>query len=136
MRVAGVPFERRNDGRIGSKAELHRSHPRKGAEVEQLGIDQAEQKAAIVAAAEKRIFHLQRRVAGGEINRDRLIVPEDLAVAEFEMVDGKGEELFDRSLAGSSTGLSPRKIAGAIRVESHVNDGLFEDHFLKRQFGA
>src|SRR5271168_225053 len=137
MRMAGIPFKRRNGGRIGPDTEFHSSHPGKWAEVEQLGIDQAEQKASIVAPAEKRVVHLQRGIAGREIDRDGLIVPEDLAVAELEMVDGKGEELFDRGLAGGrSTFLPQGKIGGAVGMENHVDDGLFQDHFLKTKFGA
>jgi len=51
----------------------------------------------------KGIVHLERTIASGEINGDGLIVPEDLAMADFEVIDGKSKKSLDDSLAGQTT---------------------------------
>jgi hypothetical protein len=38
---------------------------------------------------------LKGDIASGEIDWDRLVIPKDLAVAKFKMVDGKREEFLD-----------------------------------------
>src|ERR1022692_3992421 len=128
--VAGIPFERSDVGRVGTEAKIRRTHPGEGAVVQQLGIDQAEQEASVVARVEIGIIHLEPGIAGGEIKRDGLVVPKEATVAEFEAIDGKREELFDRSLAGDGS-RSPRKICGAVGIESEMDDGLIENEFLE-----
>ncbi len=73
-------------------------------------------------------------VASGEIERDGLVVPNEVSVAEFEAIDGQREELLDCSRAGDG-GRSFGKICGAIGIKREVNDRLIEDEFLKGQFG-
>ena len=51
-------------------------------------------------------------------------------MAKIKAIDGKGEELLDRSLPGYIA-RSLGKVGGAVRIESNVNDGLIEDKFLK-----
>jgi hypothetical protein len=130
----GIPFERREGSRIGCEGEIRRTHPREGPAVQQLRIDQAEQKTPIVALVKIGVIHLQRSVASREIERDGLVVPEDSSLAKFEVSDGEREELFDRSLSGKCA--RPfRKVAGAIGIKNDVDDGMIEDQFMKGEFG-
>src|ERR1022692_3141790 len=136
MRVAGVPLERGNSRGIGSEAEFHGAHPCEGAAVQQLGVDQAEEKASVVAAPKEGIIHLERCIASGEIDGDGLVVPEDLAVAEFEAINGKSKKLLDGSFASCNSGLAPWKISSASGIKSDVNYGLLEDEFVKTELGT
>ena len=70
---------------------------------------------------EKGIIHLERNVAGGEIERDDLVVPKDATMAKFEAIDGKGEELLDSSRAPIALTFALRKIGGAVGIESDVD---------------
>jgi hypothetical protein len=84
----------------------------------------------------KGIVHLERTIASGEINGDGLIVPEDLAMADFEAIDGKSKKSLDGSLAGNDPGLSLGIISRAIRIESDVDDGAIEDDLVEAELGA
>src|SRR5258708_29741088 len=136
MRVAGVPFDGRNRSGVGLQTEFDRRHPRERAGVHELGVNKAEKKPAIVAAVKKRVIHLERSVADRKIKRDSLVVPEKLAAAKFETVDGKRKKLFDWSLAANGAGFSWRKVGGAVRIESHVDDWLLKDDFAEGEFGT
>ncbi len=91
---------------------------------------------SIVAAVKKVIVHPERRVASGEIHGDGLIVPEDLAVAEFEAIDGECKKPLDGGLAASNSSLRQGKISGAVGIESNVDHGLLEDDFVKAELGT
>jgi hypothetical protein len=79
------------------------------------------------------IIHLQPSIASGEVKRYGLVVPKQATMAKIKAINGKGEELLDGSLPGYIA-RPLRKVAGAVRIESNVNDGLIEDKFLKSQF--
>ena len=64
----------------------------------QFGIHQANQKAAIVARVKIGVIHLQPNIARCKVEGHDLVIPEDASVANFEAIDRKREELFDRSL--------------------------------------
>ena len=117
MRVSGVPLERGKDGRAGGEAEFGGSHPGKRAAIQELAFDHAEQEAAIVLAVEKGIVHVERNVAGGEVEGNGLIVPIDTTLAEFEAIDGQREEGLDHVLAAKSAGLALRKVGGAVGIK-------------------
>src|ERR1022692_1398816 len=136
MRVPGVPLERRNRGRVRAQAELDVGHPCERTAVQQFGVDQAKQQASIVLAAKEGIVHLERSVAGREINRDGLVVPEDLAVADFEMTDGKSKEPLYGSLPGNGAGCSRWKICRAAGIKSYVDHRLLQDDFVEAEFGT
>jgi len=136
MRVAGIPSERSNGGRVGCEAEFSRGHPGEGAAILQLGFYLAEQESPIVLLMEKGIVHVERNVAGGEIERKSLVVPKHPATSQFEAIDGKREELLDNILACKSAGPAPRKIGGAVGIKSDVDDGLLEDDLVKSEFGT
>jgi hypothetical protein len=82
---------------------------------------------------EIRIIHPEPSVASGEVKPYGLVVPEQATMAKIKAIDGKGEELLDRSLPGYSA-RSLGKVAGAVGIKSNVNDGLIEDKLLKSQF--
>src|SRR5216684_1480136 len=136
VRVAGVPFDRRNRSGVGLQTEFNRRHPCERAGVHEFGINEAEKKAAIVASVKKRVIHLERSVADRKIKRDSLVVPEKLAAAKLETVDGKRKKLFDWSLAANCAGFSRRKVGGSVRIESHVDDWLLENDFPEGEFGT
>ena len=136
MRMAGIPLKRGKDGGVGSETEFRGSHPGKGAAIEEFGIDQAELELAVIPAPEEGIVHLKGSVASSEVKWDGLVVPEDLAVAKFEMIDGKSEELLDGGLAFDGVDSSRREIGGAIGIESYVDHGLVEDDFVESKFGT
>src|ERR1700683_3371004 len=136
MRVAGSPFKRGNGGRTGCEAELGGRPPGEGAANPPVGIGPAEQKPSIVLGVEKGIVHGERNVARSEIERNGLVVPEELAALHFEAIDGKSEELLDSVRAGKGAGLALRKVGGAVGIESNVDNGLLEDNFVKAELGT
>jgi len=95
----------------------------------------SEQQAAVVARVQKGIIHLQPGIADGEIERDGLVIPENAAVAEFEAIYGKSEELLDRSLNRKSA-RPLGKVGGTVGIENDVDHGLVEDNFVKCEFGT
>jgi hypothetical protein len=90
----------------------------------------------IITAPEEGIVHLEGSVASGKVNRDGLVVPEELAVPKLEMIDRKSEELLDGGLAFDGADFSGREIGGAIGIESYVDHGLVEDDFVESEFGT
>src|SRR5208283_2417425 len=117
------------------QGEIRRTHPGEGAAVRQLRIDQSEQQTPIVALVEIGICHLKRSVTYREIERNGLIVPQDLSLPKFEVSDGEREELFDRSSRGKRA-RALRKVAGAIGIESNVDHGVVENELMKAKFGT
>src|SRR5580700_10542752 len=131
MRAPGIPFKGGDNRGVGSQAEFHGRHPPEGAAVEELGIDQAEQEAAIVAPLQEGIVHLQRSIAGGKIERNDLIIPKEFAVAQFEVIDREVKKLFDRRLGALGGSLTGWEICGAVRVKHDMNDRLLEDDLVE-----
>src|SRR5579863_2589755 len=136
MGVLRIPFERSDHRRVRRQRKIHGGHPGKWAAVQELGIDPAEQQAAIVAAVQVGVVHAKRSITGSEINRNVLIIPEKLAVAKFEMVDGQSKELLNRRLAADGDSFSLREVGSAVGVESHVHNGLLEDDLVEGQLGT
>src|ERR1700682_3505020 len=82
------------------------------------------------------IIHLQRSIARDEIERDGLIVPENLAVTDFKMVDRERKQLLHWGCAARGRWFSWWKIVAAVRIKSYMDDGLIEDNIVKCQLGA
>ena len=85
----------------------------------------------VVSVTKKGIVHLERSIASGEIDGNGLIVPEYLAVAEFEAIDGKGKKSFDDRVTGNAAGSSLRKIGCAVGIKSDMDHRLLEDNFVE-----
>src|SRR5271167_3034986 len=56
-------------------------------------------------------------------------------MAEFEMIDRERKELLDGISARDGRRSSRREIAAAVGIESHMDGGLLEDHFVEGELG-
>jgi hypothetical protein len=82
------------------------------------------------------IVHLERSVASGELERNDLVVPEDLPAADFEAIDGESEELLDGTPAACAAGFSLRKVRAAVRIENNMDYRLLKDDFMEGELGT
>src|ERR1700688_4368097 len=57
-------------------------------------------------------------------------------MTDFKMIDGERKQLFDRICTTSRNRFSRWEIGAAVGIERHMHDGLLENDFVERQFGA
>src|SRR5437879_10980790 len=113
MRATGVQLQGMNIRERLPQAELRRRHPGERTEVVKLRVHLAEQKLPLIAEAQVRVLHLQRGIAGGKVQRDFLAVPDQLAMAHVQPVNGKSEELLNGSLPRASQNARARDVGRA-----------------------
>jgi hypothetical protein len=97
MTLTAIQIKTGENSGVGLEGEIDSGHPGKRSAIEQFGVDQAELKVSIVTAVEEGVIHVERGVASSEIDGDYLVVPEDLAMANFEMINRQRKKLLNRS---------------------------------------
>src|SRR5207244_7299022 len=104
------------------------------AEVLKLGVHLAQQQVAFVALVQEGVGHVGGDVIGLEINRDDLVVPEQLAMAHVQPADREGEQALQRVLGRRALQLGLGLVGSAIGIENNVNDRMIENYGTETKF--
>ena len=82
------------------------------------------------------VGHPGRKISRREIERDALVVPDELPVLHVEPADGEREKRVYGRFRRSALGAERRLVRGAVRINNDVHDGMVEQDAVKAELGA